>query len=62
MTEMVSGEVDFFTGTGRVDRDAVAEHVAAVRGQRRLGCVAAKEVLDLTPLETSLTTDEERPI
>jgi|KBSSwiStaDraftv2_1062776.scaffolds.fasta_scaffold323495_3 hypothetical protein len=64
MTEMVSGEVDVFAGVEHVDRDAVAKrvHVAAVRRQRRLGRVAAKGVLDLAPLETPLTTDEERSI
>jgi hypothetical protein len=36
-----------------MDRDAMAKHVhvAAVRRQRRLGRVAAEEVLDLASLE-----------
>jgi hypothetical protein len=64
MAEIVSGEVDVFAGVEHVDRDAVTKHVhvAAIRGQRRLGCVVAKEVLALAPLEAPLTTDEERSI
>ena len=61
MPEMVSSEVDVFAGVEHMDRNAVSQrvHVAVVRRQRRLGRVAAKEVLDLAPLETSLTTDDE---
>ena len=59
-TTVVISPAPWIAGLTSVDRDTVAKQmdVAAVRGSAA-SAAAAKEVLDLAPLEASLTTAEE---
>ena len=58
---MVFRESDVFAGVEQVNGDGVTQYmrVATVRWQRRLGRIAAEEVLDLPLLQAALATDEE---
>ena len=62
MSQMVTGEVDVFTGVEYVDGGRVAKHVnvAEGTGEVSLGSVEAEEILNPPFFQSSLKAGEER--